>query len=43
MVAMLAALEMPLYVVFDVDESGAIDEFRVVNVREFPVQVLDSL
>ncbi len=43
MVAILAALEMPLYVVFDVDESGAIDEFRVVNVREFPVQVLDNL
>ena len=40
---LLAAMELPLYIVFDVDESGAIDDFRVVNVREFPVQVLEDL
>ena len=40
---LLDGLEPPLYVVFDVDESGAVDDFRVVNVHEFPVQVLENL
>ena len=40
---LLDGIEPPLYIVFDVDESGAVDDFRVVNVHEFPVQVLESL
>ena len=40
---LLDGIEPPLYIVFDVDESGAVDDFRVVNVHEFPVQVLEGL
>lgn len=42
MAGLLVAKEPPLYVVYDVDESGAVDDFRVVNVREFQVQVLED-
>lgn len=40
---LLDGIEPPLYIVFDVDESDAVDDFRVVNLREFPVQVLEHL
>ena len=42
MADLLAGVEAPLYVVFDTDESGAVDDFRVVRVREFPVQIVES-
>ncbi len=32
----------PLYIVFALDDSGAVDDFRVVGVKEYPVQVLES-
>ena len=38
--ALLAEMEAPLYVVFNVDESGAIEDFRIVQLREYPVQVI---
>ena len=40
MAGLLAGIEAPLYVVFNVDESGAVEDFRVVGVREFPVQIV---
>ena len=35
-----AGMEAPLYVVFNVDESNAVEDFRAVSVREFRVQVI---
>ena len=42
MANLLAGMEAPLYVVFNVDESEAVEDFRVVKVREFPVQVTEN-
>ena len=40
MAELLAGMEAPLYVVFNLDDSGAAEDFRAVMVREFPVQVI---
>ena len=32
----------PLYIVFALDDSGAVDDYRVVSVKEFPVRVLEE-
>ncbi len=42
MVELLAGMEAPLYVVVNIDESDVVDDFRVVCVREFPVQALEN-
>ncbi len=42
LVDLLAGTAPPLYLVFAVDEAGAVDDFRVVGVKEFPVQVLEG-
>lgn len=36
---LLADVEPPAYLVFNTDDTGAVDEFRVVQVEEFPVVV----
>ena len=42
LVELLVGTAPPLYIVFAVEESGAVDDFRVVGVSEFPVQVLEG-
>ena len=37
---LLAGMERPLYIVYNVDESGAVEDFRVVSVRERPVHLV---
>lgn len=34
--------QAPLYVVFNTDESGVVEDFRVVSVREFAVQPVEN-
>ncbi len=36
---LLPEVEGPLYVVFNQDESGAVEDFRVVQLKEYPVHV----
>lgn len=43
LVDVIVGIAPPLYIVFAVDESGGVDNFRVVGVSEFPVQVLEGL
>lgn len=38
----LAGTAPPLYIVYVADESGTVDDFRVVGIREFPVQVFEG-
>ena len=42
MAELLAGMEAPLYVVFNVDESDVVEDFRAVCVREFPVEVVEN-
>jgi len=42
LVEFLAGSAPPLYIVFAVDESGVVEDYRVVGVSEFPVQVLEG-
>ncbi|MCY4116255.1 MAG: M67 family metallopeptidase [Caldilineaceae bacterium] len=39
---LLAEMEAPLYVVFNLDEAGAVEDFRVVQLQEYPVEVSDG-
>ncbi len=39
----LNATAPPLYIVFAVDETGTVEDFRVVGVTEFPVQVVEGV
>ena len=39
----LKATAPPLYIVFAVDEAGTVEDFRVVGVQEFPVQVVEGV
>lgn len=41
-VGLLAEMEAPLYVVFNLDEAGAVEDFRVVQLQEYPVEVSDG-
>ena len=38
----LTGMAPPLYIVFALDDSGTVDDFRVVGVKEYPVQVLED-
>lgn len=38
---LFAVLQPPLYLVFNTDESGAVEDFRAVRVQEFPLEILE--
>lgn len=38
----LSGTEAPLYLVYSLEESGALEDFRAVTVREFPVEVSEN-
>ena len=42
LVDLAAGASPPFYLVYAAEESGAIEDLRIVSVREFPVQVLDG-
>ena len=36
---LLAGMESPLFLVFNMEESGTVEEFRVVQIQEYPVHI----